>query len=49
MGLKGIIRRPEWVQELCPFCGKRLGRIEIVWRKVRKICKCKNCGKIIDE
>ena len=31
----------------CPFCNEYLGKIEIMKRKVTKICRCKNCGKLI--
>lgn len=49
MNTNGVTAQPEWLRGKCPFCQEELGKIEIIKRKVRKICKCRNCGRIIDE
>lgn len=33
--------------EKCPFCGRHLGKNEIMILKAYKVCKCKKCGKLI--
>ena len=30
-------------------CYKKLGKIEVLKRKSKKVCKCKKCNRIIDE
>lgn len=44
-----VMRQMKFLQKKCPFCYEDLGRIELLRRKVNKICRCKKCGKIIDE
>lgn len=33
--------------EKCPFCGSSLGKIAVMKRKARKVCKCRKCGMTI--
>lgn len=33
--------------EKCPFCGRSMGKTEIMKLKMYKVCKCKKCGKLI--
>lgn len=49
MKLKGVAAQQEWQSGKCPFCYQTLGKVEILRRKVKRICKCKSCGRIIDE
>lgn len=39
----------EWERDRCPFCMEKLGKMEIVQRRLNKKYRCKNCGRIIDE
>lgn len=54
MGVKGFREPFPWEKgsqkkfpKKCPFCGKVLGKAEFIKRKVKKYCKCKNCGKMV--
>lgn len=49
MFIKGFAAWPEWLKGECPYCFGKLGKIESLRRKARKICKCKKCGRIVDE
>lgn len=49
MSLNNVIPQVTFLQKKCPYCYGSLGGIEILRRKVRKICRCKNCGTIINE
>lgn len=39
---------PVWADR-CPYCREKLSKAEALKRKVRKVYRCKNCGKTIDE
>lgn len=47
--MPGFVAPPEWYWKVCPYCKKPLGRIEIMKRKMKKVCTCRNCKKILDE
>lgn len=49
MSNRGVVSLPAWEKGICPFCYKKLGKIEIIKRKTKKKCVCKNCGSAIDE
>jgi ribosomal protein L37AE/L43A len=49
MDSRGIIAQKKYLQIKCPFCHENLDKMEILKRKVNKVCKCKKCGEIIDE
>lgn len=49
MNAEGIMSNPKWLQRKCPFCYEKLGKMEVLKRKTKKVCKCKKCNKIIDE
>ena len=49
MNNRGVMRQSAWTKGICPFCYKDLGKIELIKRKTKKKCTCKNCGKLIDE
>lgn len=49
MSNRSVTRLLPWEKRICPFCCKNLGKIEIIKRKTKKKCVCKNCGQIIDE
>lgn len=49
MNLWKITRQDSFLWKKCPFCFGELGKVELLRRKLNKICRCKNCGKIIDE
>lgn len=44
-----IAQEPPWRQGRCPFCYAKLGNVEMLKRKIRKVYKCKECGIVIDE
>lgn len=45
----GFIARRGWEFEYCPFCCEKLELKEFFQRKIKKVCKCKKCGRKIDE
>jgi uncharacterized Zn finger protein len=45
----GLKRPLDFEIENCPFCGAQLKKIEIYRRKIRHICKCDFCGRVINE
>jgi ribosomal protein L37AE/L43A len=45
----GVKSPPEYFYYRCPYCQKRLSFGEYVKRKKLKICKCGECGHVIDE
>ncbi|MCI8785904.1 MAG: hypothetical protein HFI84_04495 [Eubacterium sp.] len=48
--MKGnVVAMPKYLKRKCPFCFGELGRIEGMRRRIRKVCRCKNCGQVIDE
>ena len=49
MDIKGVRAMPDYMKRKCPFCHRELGMAEVLKRKATKMCKCKCCGKIIDE
>lgn len=46
---KGVVSQPIYLQNRCPYCTKKLRNLQIMKRKLQKICKCNHCKKIIDE
>ena len=46
---RGVRMRPKWQNRMCPYCCKNLGRMEMWKRKLRKTCRCRECGRVIDE
>lgn len=46
---RGIRTQPGWQKRMCPYCSKNMGRMELWKRKIRKTCRCRKCGKLIDE
>lgn len=48
--MKGkVVAMPKYLKRKCPFCFEELGRIEGMRRRIRKVCRCKSCGSVIDE
>lgn len=48
MNLKAA-EMPKYMEKKCPFCFEDLGKAELMKRKLKKNCVCKNCGRAIDE
>jgi transcription elongation factor Elf1 len=44
-----IARTQDWLVRICPFCHNQLSVAEYAKRKTIKICKCGECGRIINE
>lgn len=34
---------------ICPYCGEKLGIVERLKQKSRRVYRCNRCGKVIDE
>lgn len=47
--LQGIVKQSDIMLKICPHCHKKLTNREVLQRKTKKICRCKMCGKVIDE
>lgn len=45
----GIVMPSPAMAGICPYCRKALSKGEALKRKIKKVCRCKNCGKTIDE
>jgi len=45
----GIIKLSVLIIGICPHCGRRLSKSSLLRRKLKKICRCEHCGKVIDE
>lgn len=49
MDTKGVVAQPGWQKGRCPYCNFELGFLENLKRNIKRTCKCKKCGKRIDE
>lgn len=49
MQAAGFVAPLEEHWKYCPYCGKSLGKLEVMKRKKERIIVCKKCGKTIDE
>ena len=45
----GIVAPPNCMQKKCPFCMENLDTLEYLKRKSTKMCRCKKCGRIIND
>lgn len=45
----GIVMPSPAMAGICPYCRKALSKGEALKRKIKKVCRCKSCGKTIDE
>lgn len=48
-GIKGVVKPSDIMLGICPHCGRKLSKLKLFQRKRKKTCKCRNCGKKIDE
>ena len=42
MGAYNVMPQITFLQKKCPYCYGSLGGVEILKRKIRRICRCKN-------
>ena len=49
MGYNGVIAEPEWQRNRCLFCREKIGKIAEAKRTIKKVYRCPNCHRKIDE
>lgn len=49
MSFEKIVALPKFAIGICPYCQKRLRKVEVLKRKKFRCFKCKNCRRMIDE
>lgn len=49
MGLNGVMSEPSWLKNTCSFCYEKLGKKELIQRRIKKVYTCPYCHKKVDE
>lgn len=49
MNKNNFHQSPPELRNRCPYCYEPISSAERIRRKVIRVCKCKKCGKIVDE
>lgn len=46
---QGIVKQSDIMVKICPYCHRKLSPKAVLQRKVKKMCICGMCRKVIDE